>query len=152
MQIVCTNCRVPKDKSEFPKHDKAYPRTDHPHFGISAWCKAYHNLKDKRKRVGTPQWRLASIKRCAKGRHIPWELTREQAMKFWQTPCAYCGAEIETLGLDRVDYTKPYTIDNVVSCCRLCNVMKFTLSPEEFLAHCRRIVEHAKTLRSREVA
>lgn len=151
MKFNCSICKADKELSEFPKSARAYGRRN-PRYGYASWCKICNGRKSLRRKVGTPQWRLASIKRCAKGRGISWQLTREQAMTFWQAPCSYCGSPIETVGLDRVDHTRSYTMDNIVPCCRLCNVMKFTLSPEEFLAHCRKIVEHAKTLGSREVA
>lgn len=36
-------------------------------------------------------------------------------------------------GIDRVDSSKGYTVDNCVSCCRECNVSKGTMSLEAFL-------------------
>ena len=42
-------------------------------------------------------------------------------------------------GLDRIDSSKGYTLDNVVPCCAKCNRAKLDMSPEEFLDWRRRI-------------
>lgn len=65
--------------------------------------------------------------------------------------CFYCGclpsmvktakSESRTLnGIDRVDNTKGYHLNNCVPCCTVCNRMKLTLARDEFLAHINRIV------------
>lgn len=68
--------------------------------------------------------------------------------------CFYCGESPETIneelplmfknlrpinGLDRVDSTKGYDINNVVPCCRLCNMMKRNLPINVFIAHVNKI-------------
>lgn len=47
-------------------------------------------------------------------------------------------------GIDRVDNTKGYTLDNCVTCCINCNRAKMDRSLEEFLAHVTRIATHLK--------
>lgn len=48
-------------------------------------------------------------------------------------PCHYCGATgWEIMGCDRVDNTLPHTPDNVVPCCRECNLKRQGKSYEEF--------------------
>jgi hypothetical protein len=42
-------------------------------------------------------------------------------------------------GLDRIDSTKSHTIDNVVSCCKTCNLMKNNLSLDAFLVWAKRL-------------
>ena len=63
------------------------------------------------------------------------ELTLDEFNSFWQKPCHYCGGEIKTIGLDRVENLKGYSLDNVVPCCFTCNTMKMQLSLDMFLAH-----------------
>jgi hypothetical protein len=36
-------------------------------------------------------------------------------------------------GIDRVDNTKGYSVDNCVPCCRRCNVAKADMTPDQFL-------------------
>ena len=76
--------------------------------------------------------RLGSIKGNAKGRNIDFNLTEEQVDDLINKPCFYCGKE-HSDGIDRLDSTKPYTIDNCVPCCSICNRMKNKFSLEVFL-------------------
>ena len=81
-----------------------------------------------------------SVLRCkARRKGWRWELTKEQFMTFWQSPCHYCGAAIDTVGLDRVDSNLGYITDNVAPCCQRCNFGKSNTPVEAFLERCRRI-------------
>lgn len=77
------------------------------------------------------------------------------------SPCHYCGGFdkrgyrtdlkmsdrvfetmiLELNGIDRVDSSKGYEIDNCVPCCYACNRGKGTMSREGFLAHVRKIYQ-----------
>lgn len=57
--------------------------------------------------------------------------------------CAYCGSHGSPYnGIDRVDNKYGYIPGNVASCCRDCNMMKNTMSFNDFFIKCRRIIEH----------
>lgn len=101
------------------------------------------DCRSKRRRANnrTPDSRRLVMIDSAKKRDLPYRLTREQFMSFWQKPCTYCGDAIETVGLDRIDNAKGYVIGNVTPCCGTCNAMKSTQSMDEFLDRCRRIVK-----------
>jgi len=65
--------------------------------------------------------------------------------------CFYCGNPpkedskgLVRNGIDRMDNSKGYTDDNVVSCCSTCNYMKKSMEPEEFFNHCSRIAKTSK--------
>ena len=45
---------------------------------------------------------------------------------------AYSNQEYFYNGIDRVDNSKGYTMDNVVSCCRICNVAKQKMTLQEY--------------------
>lgn len=85
---------------------------------------------------------MSYYKRNAKKRNLEWSITLEQFDKLIFSNCYYCGDEPrvhelkrKTLiynGLDRVDNNKGYIIDNVVACCTICNMMKYTLSLDDF--------------------
>lgn len=60
----------------------------------------------------------------------------------WRKLCHYCTNAIPTIGLDRVDNFKGYYLDNIVACCRLCNLMKRDLPCEVFLEQCRKVANH----------
>lgn len=68
-------------------------------------------------------------------------------------PCTYCGVinsnyriirngSFSYNGLDRVDNSIGYTRGNVVSCCRICNRAKHTLTKKEFQEWINRLVNH----------
>jgi hypothetical protein len=82
-----------------------------------------------------------NAKRCG----FIWDLSREQAVELFAGNCYYCGEPpsrtVKILhkngsftynGIDRLDSTKGYTSDNVVSCCTVCNFKKSRMSFYEF--------------------
>lgn len=57
--------------------------------------------------------------------------------------CFYCG-DLDLgrgSGVDRLDSTKPYTQDNIVACCKLCNQAKGELTVDAFKQHITRLYE-----------
>jgi phosphopantetheine adenylyltransferase len=91
-------------------------------------------------------------------REAPFTLTFEQFKELIFKPCVYCGAEkinqtkyqrgegtLHWNGVDRVDSSKGYTIDNVVPCCKICNRAKGTKSVEEFRSWLQHTNEFQKT-------
>lgn len=80
-------------------------------------------------------------------------LTSEQFYLLVGGNCYWCGvtpsnrmvsqggATFDYNGIDRLNSSIGYTVGNSVSCCKICNFMKNTLSPEEFLAHIKRILD-----------
>lgn len=80
----------------------------------------------------------------ANSREIEFSLTQEQFNSFWQKPCFYCGDLIGSIGLDRKDNRKGYTIDNVLPCCKTCNLMKLNLDYGQFLLHVNKILRYGQ--------
>jgi hypothetical protein len=103
-----------------------------------------------------------SIQRGAEKRRIEFSLTKGQVRELNQRPCYYCGCPPSQIyngtraksvtaagrlhaaytynGVDRVDNTKGYTIDNCVPCCKVCNWMKSDLPYEDFITHIEQIL------------
>lgn len=82
--------------------------------------------------------------RC-KRKHTEFSLDKEDFRKLITGNCFYCGKEPNQKrdnpnylgefiynGIDRLDNTKGYTIENCVTCCRKCNTMKGNLNFDEF--------------------
>lgn len=75
------------------------------------------------------------------------ELTHHEVVALLMQPCHYCGhnsIEGNINGLDRVNSSIGYTKDNVVPCCKYCNFGKNALSEQEYIAHCRKVLEWRK--------
>ncbi len=86
---------------------------------------------------------LQNYKRGGYGRE--WLLSEDEFFKLSQQDCHYCGEAPSQIkrgcsqehdfvynGLDRIDSTKDYVIDNVVPCCRRCNIAKNNMTITEF--------------------
>lgn len=97
----------------------------------------------------------------AKKRGLLFNLDKTQVKELSQKPCNYCGYPPHQKvwadpnlknykynggfvynGIDRIDNTKGYLLDNVVPCCGVCNRMKMTMSVDEFLEQIGRITAH----------
>lgn len=86
-----------------------------------------------------------------------WNLNPKEFLSIIQQNCYYCGEPPQarstrqgrvgnkTLfktpvnGIDRIDSSKDYTIDNCVPCCSKCNYMKQSFSQKDFLSHVEKI-------------
>lgn len=88
----------------------------------------------------SPKGRFFVYSNAAKRRGIPFDLTFDKFMVYWEKPCTYCGGEIDTVGLDRIDNEAGYVDGNITTCCHVCNWMKRSLSVFEFIDHCRKVV------------
>jgi hypothetical protein len=91
---------------------------------------------------------LARYKNGAAERKLPFLLSEDYFRTLTKQPCHYCGREPYTIakgcnhsklggytynGIDRMDSSKGYEEGNVVTCCKVCNYAKSTLSYNDFL-------------------
>ena len=120
----CSKCKETKPFSDFYKKKRNKD-------GCNSRCK---QCVSNRFRT-SPTYVYSKYKKGAKNRNKAFEITYLYFMSFWQKPCYYCGTEIKTIGLDRVDNNKGYVIGNIVACCTNCNLAKSTLTKEEFFDH-----------------
>lgn len=88
---------------------------------------------------------MRSYRNNAKKRNLSFELTREQVKDLTQQSCFYCNIPPNSIsksdsknrdgdyvynGVDRVDSSGGYTIENCVPCCISCNARKSSFSVE----------------------
>lgn len=92
----------------------------------------------------SPKGRFHSYKWGAKVRGISFDISFSIFTFFWQKSCTYCGSEIPTIGIDRVDSSKGYIEGNIVSCCTMCNYMKRNYDTDTFLDQCFKITNYNK--------
>lgn len=98
-------------------------------------------LERAKQKALSPAGKLQSYKNSARLRGYRWGLTDEQFISYWKKPCEYCGDEINTIGLDRIDNSRGYETDNIISCCETCNKMKNHYSVEKFIQHCKKVTK-----------
>lgn len=92
----------------------------------------------------------------AKIRNLTWDFDLDTWLNIVTQMCFYCGAAPRPYmpngkrsryglflcnGLDRIDNSKGYTLDNVVPCCGICNGMKSNATQQEFIDRCRKIAK-----------
>lgn len=89
---------------------------------------------------------ISQLKANAKTRNIAFRLSYDECAKLILQPCYLCKLQYNVpISLDRIDNSKPYTSDNVLPCCKACNIMKHNMSLSDFLNHTLRItVAHYK--------
>lgn len=89
-------------------------------------------------------------------RNLSFELSKEDFKRISQQECYYCGSypknrakkkiknngEFVYNGIDRLDNTKGYTLENSVPCCGICNKMKLNYSEEKFIDQIIKIHNH----------
>jgi 5-methylcytosine-specific restriction endonuclease McrA len=89
---------------------------------------------------------LCYYKRNARYRGVSFKLNRSQFYMLNKSNCFYCGDKPYSIcrkyvfnGVDRVNNELGYIINNVVPCCKRCNVFKGSMSIEEFKNHVSKI-------------
>ena len=78
----------------------------------------------------------------AKRSNRPFGITLEYFKNLILDHCwHYCDSSEDRLGLDRVDSSLGYTEDNIVPCCRRCNVAKSDMESSKFIGLCVKIAK-----------
>lgn len=95
----------------------------------------------------------SEYKRKAAKRGYDFTLTPEMFYSLLDKECVYCGTppagivrrngrELVYNGVDRLNNSRGYVSDNVVPCCRICNVAKATQTLDEFVLWVRKVHKH----------
>lgn len=122
------------------------PRGCHLFSGASKSCGGCH-WKDRAFRQVWWEYKVG-----AKRRGIPWELSEEEFRSITTSPCHYTGRApslSRTLGvdvfvhngIDRIDSTKGYTLENCVPCCSAVNYAKLDMSYSDFIQLCKEVTQ-----------
>lgn len=113
----------------------------------SCGCARKHfPAKTQRQEQSEVYWKY---KYQAKKRGLEWMLPRPEFNALISDACHYCGDPPSNRhhgfvygGIDRRNNSQGYTVENVVSCCRVCNLMKHAMSYEDFIAHILKVKAH----------
>jgi len=94
------------------------------------------------------RYRKHNMKRGWRSTQIPFQLTVKEFSELILKDCFYCGEKPFTKshvggflrnGIDRVNNSAGYSIDNVVTCCQSCNKLKGSFDVNEFKNLCSKI-------------
>lgn len=157
---VCENCRnksqeyekknnkIKKDKAiEYNQSENNQKKNklmclicnkvdDENNFTNQKCLKCYENYRKAEQNRNKPEpinKVLAYIKKSATNRNINWNITDDECKKMCNDNCYYCNKLIGFNGIDRIDSSKDYSINNCVSCCKICNYMKCDKTVKEFI-------------------
>lgn len=119
--------------------------------GLSKSCGCWQDLGPELSAIRGLQ---SSYKKSARTRNLTWELTEDQFREITSTKCHYCGIDPSQKhktngklyiynGIDRVDPTGGYSLDNIVPCCKTCNFAKLSMTRQEFLEWIERVYNHS---------
>lgn len=130
---------------------------------VSTGCRKCRHLRleiPQHQRSNGRSYQVAKVygqyKHSARYRNLDFNITREDVEKLMFAKCHYCGHPGRILsgqkkkwwelfphnGIDRKDSTKGYFIENVVTCCVICNRGKNSLSYKEFKKYIKDIKEN----------
>lgn len=94
------------------------------------------------------------VKQTAKRRKIDFNISESDWLQIAIKDCHYCGSppsncissygSFKYNGLDRIDPSKAYNIDNVVPSCRICNRAKSDIPYDDFIEWLERILNRVK--------
>lgn len=162
---TCTICRLILDEARFPtlrRNGKPTIQTAHckecEKARIRSWRKKNpHKVSEQQKRrtdsgrakQSTRRWRQAypdkyrllqyKSRAKRKGYTITEEVC-EKLLELFHQPCCYCGSAPSPLnGVDRIDSSIGYEINNIVSCCEECNLAKLDRPLDQFFEWIRRV-------------
>lgn len=91
------------------------------------------------------------------------ELTKEEFIYLTSNNCYYCGSKPKNIcnigkigdytynGIDRIDNTKGYIIDNCITCCETCNRAKLKMTKFDFLEWIDRVYIHQHELNNHAI-
>ena len=121
----------------------------------SCGCLRKENANKLQKGIASFNVLYSTYQRNANKRDINFNLTKDTFKNIVTQNCFYCGAEPSNViknkyngdyiynGIDRVDSSGGYFINNVVPCCSLCNQFKWSQGAEDFLTWVEQVYNHS---------
>eukprot|EP01084_Bolivina_argentea_P294993 507744_1 len=136
-----------KKRNKDPKRRKAQNKS------VLKWrINNPHRAKQVLEKVNkSTKRRLYNVKYSAKHRDINVTLTDDEIKKvLLRNRCEYCGMDDDMVGIDRIDSNKGYEKGNVVSCCKICNIMKRKYNIDIFVKICTHIASTQGRLQNKQ--
>jgi hypothetical protein len=130
--------------------------------GESKHCRICSGIKSRKPNSGGAKGKVLTFyKTNSKKRNHCWLLNDSYALEMMSCRCHYCGSYPKTIskpdqrlnadlftynGIDRLDSTKGYIKENVVPCCKTCNIAKHTMKEKEFKDWVLRVCIYSKLI------
>lgn len=138
--LKCSTCKKEKLVKYFSKEISTIT-------GYRLICKKCTNKRRLKTRNNSVEKRYKQYKKdTLKRNFVP--IFFEQFQEITSQPCFYCGGwndyELKFTGIDRVDNSKGYEENNIVPCCKVCNVLKGRFSRRAFIRACKKIARYTK--------
>ena len=159
----CNDCKSIKSLSSFYKRND----NNNPNAVVSR-CKSCSTVKHKERMKSkeyrdkmtsnSKQWqknnplrtryliaKSSALNKSRRGTKL-FDISFDELVSLWKKGCHYCHGSIinnKGVGLDRIDNSKDYIIDNVLPCCGDCNKIRNTiLTVEEMEVAMKAILEY----------
>ena len=125
----CTKCGILQKIDEYQKRkDGTLKRRSE--------CRSCFNIK-RRGRTFSDLSIFKGYNKNAIRKGFVFEVSLQQLTEFLNKPCIYCGDIAR--GVDRIDNSKGYIMENMATCCKKCNQMKSNLSQQDFIDQCVKV-------------
>lgn len=134
------------EKSREAAREKRMAETQEQREARLAYLRQYRSKPERKKRAKdlaqSDKYKYVQYqKQSALRRKKIFNLTFEQFVELYHSPCYLCGSK-EANGIDRVTNSIGYVYENARACCRVCNMMKWKHDKDIFLAHIEKIARH----------
>lgn len=109
---------------------------------LAKWRKENRNSirEYARKLYQTDDRKFKTYNKESLKRGYEFKLSYEDFLKLFHGDCAYCRKN-DARGIDRVNNLNGYIVENCVSCCEICNRMKWRLTKDEFFNQIKSIYQ-----------
>ncbi len=119
-------------------------------------CGCIRRLHDKLPQGMSEFNRLVRVyKKHARIRNLSYNLSNDEFYVLTKQNCYYCNQEPSSRlkseyssgdyiynGVDRINNSIGYELDNCVPCCKICNAMKASMNVDYFIDKCKAIIAH----------
>lgn len=131
---ICKKRKLRRDNIRKNNPEKHKQQLDY----LKKW--RIENREDQSLKNKTAERKYKMYISSAKRRNHNFTLTFEEFKILFESDCKYCGKE-NANGVDRVNNQIGYIFNNCVSCCDMCNKMKWRHNDKIFLEHIRKIYQ-----------
>jgi hypothetical protein len=149
---ICPSCDEKKEPKEFQidRHKRGGLFTYCRECGNSR-CRVYSKENSEKQKIrfkkyrydrsNDPEYKYKQYKSSCSRIKRDFQLSYEEFLTLWKKDCSYCGSTIDSVGIDRVNSSIGYILDNCVPCCFDCNGLKSNRELDKWLDKMEKILK-----------